>query len=145
MKLAEALLLKSDLRNRVEQLQVRLTKNAQVQEGEIPGENPGELLAELDSLLAEYKNLTVRIYETNQSTVTGAGTLSDLLVQKERLAGNLSQYSLMAIQSGYGKKLFGNGKLSSSMNLHSTWEKMTEQLHQLEMTIQKLNWQTDLL
>ena len=51
MKLAEALIRRSDIQKRIEQLRARLVMNALVQEGDQPAENPQELLAELRRLL----------------------------------------------------------------------------------------------
>ena len=48
MKLAEALSLRADLQRRIAALRERLRKNARVQEGDTPAEDPLELLAELN-------------------------------------------------------------------------------------------------
>ena len=47
MKVAEALALRADLQKRLEQLKQRLVKNARIQEGDKPEEDPVELQAEL--------------------------------------------------------------------------------------------------
>ena len=56
MKLAEALNLRADLAKRISQLSVRLQNNALVQEGEKPAENPNELIAELNGLVAQQED-----------------------------------------------------------------------------------------
>jgi hypothetical protein len=43
MKIAEALALRADLQKRLEQLKQRLVKNARIQEGDSPEEDPVEL------------------------------------------------------------------------------------------------------
>jgi len=43
MKIAEALALRADLQKRLEQLKQRLVKNARIQEGDAPEEDPAEL------------------------------------------------------------------------------------------------------
>ena len=48
MKLANALSQRSELQDRIRQLEHRLNNNAQVQEGESPAEDPEELLRELE-------------------------------------------------------------------------------------------------
>jgi len=53
MKLAEALILRSDLQKRIEQLRHRLTNNAKVQEGDAPAEKPEALLKELEGSATE--------------------------------------------------------------------------------------------
>lgn len=57
MKLAEALMERSDLKTRIEQLAARLNENAKVQEGDEPAENPAELLDELNRLYARLERL----------------------------------------------------------------------------------------
>lgn len=44
MKLAEALLLRSDLQKQLLSLKARLAENAKVQDGDLPGESPGRAL-----------------------------------------------------------------------------------------------------
>ena len=48
MKLAEALNLRADLQKRIANLKERLIKNAKVQEGDTPSENPHTLINELN-------------------------------------------------------------------------------------------------
>ena len=69
MKLAEALILRSDLQKRIEQLRVRLNNNAKVQENDKPSENPEELLNELDNNINQLKILIKQINRTNCVTV----------------------------------------------------------------------------
>ncbi len=52
MKLAEALSIRADLQNRIDQLKSRLKYSAKVQEGDQPSENVNELFKELDECLS---------------------------------------------------------------------------------------------
>ena len=58
MKLAEALNLRADVQKRIASLKERLIRNAKVQEGDVPAEDPVMLLKELDEnkqkFVAEY-------------------------------------------------------------------------------------------
>jgi hypothetical protein len=49
MRLAEALVLRADVRKRIEQLRDRIRLSALVQDGEEPPENPQELLDEVST------------------------------------------------------------------------------------------------
>ena len=51
MKLAEALQERADFNRKIEQLKVRLSASALVQEGEMPAEDPVELKKELDGVM----------------------------------------------------------------------------------------------
>ena len=52
MKLSEALIIRSDLQKRVQQIKTRLISNAKIQEGDKTIENPQDILAELDQTLS---------------------------------------------------------------------------------------------
>ena len=60
MKIAEALALRADLQKRLEQLKQRLVKNARIQEGDKPEENPVELQSELEKSAQELTELIQR-------------------------------------------------------------------------------------
>ncbi|MDO5580605.1 MAG: DIP1984 family protein [Planctomycetia bacterium] len=144
MKVAEALILKSDLRKRIEQIRDRLVKNAKVQEGDAPGEKPEDLLMELDRLLTDYESLIRRITAANQTAAAGSGTLADLIVQKKLLTIKQNYYEKMSIRAGYEKSLFGGWKQSSPAKLYAELERIKEEVHKLDTAIQQLNWQIEL-
>lgn len=58
MKLAEALQERADLNRSIEELKNRLSRNALVQEGEAPAEDPEKLRRELDASLARLAYLS---------------------------------------------------------------------------------------
>ncbi len=87
MKLAEALILRADAQKRVEQLKQRLLRNAKVQEGDTPAENPRDLIAELDRVAADLTRLIQQINRTNAATTLADGTnVSDALARRDVLA-----------------------------------------------------------
>jgi len=67
MKVAEALALRSDLQKRLEQLKQRLIKNARIQEGDKPEEDPVELQAEFEKSAQDLTQLIQRINRTNST------------------------------------------------------------------------------
>ncbi len=73
MKLAEALLERSELQTRLSLLNKRLVANARIQEGEHPAEEPDALFQELDELLERLEKLCVRINLTNSCRCRMAG------------------------------------------------------------------------
>ena len=66
MKLANALSQRSELQDRIRQLEHRLNNNAQVQEGESPAEDPEELLRELEEDYAQLEALIASINRGGQ-------------------------------------------------------------------------------
>src|SRR5678815_701946 len=86
MKLAEALILRADYQRRYSQLTQRIMRNARIQEGDDPAEDPQALLDESERLAAEVERLIQQINLTNSSTQLGTdGTLSDALATRDVL------------------------------------------------------------
>jgi hypothetical protein len=65
MTLAEALVERKGLKERLESLKQRLAVNARVQEGDAPTETPETLLAQVDAAIADLERLIVAINRTN--------------------------------------------------------------------------------
>ena len=91
MKLAEALMERSDLKTRIEQLAARLNENAKVQEGDEPAENPAELLDELNRLYARLERLMTLVNLTNARTLSDGEPLTALLARRDCLSGRIRQ------------------------------------------------------
>ena len=85
MKLAEALVLRSDIAKRMEQVKARALRNAKVQDGDKPAEDPSALMEEHDRLAAELENLISRINRTNSATPFMGATLTEALAKRDVL------------------------------------------------------------
>ena len=53
MKLAEALLIRSDLQKKLFQLKARIANNVKVQDGDSPNEDPNALIIEANQVITE--------------------------------------------------------------------------------------------
>lgn len=69
LTLAEALVERKALKQRLESLRNRLATYARVQEGEKPAEEPAELLAEVERAAADLERLIAAINRTNVATL----------------------------------------------------------------------------
>ena len=96
MKIAEALALRADLQRRLEQLKQRLVKNARIQEGDAPEEDPAELQSELEKSARELTLLIQRINRTNAASRFGAGTIADALAERDVLKIRYNVYRELA-------------------------------------------------
>jgi len=67
-KIAEALVERKALQDRLNRVNARLVANARVQEGDRPSEPPSELLEEGRRILSDIKQLTMQINRTNIQT-----------------------------------------------------------------------------
>lgn len=86
MKLAEALLERKSLKQKIESLQGRLAENAMVQEGDTPSEDPQSLMAELNSTVDALEMLIKQINATNNSAQLSDGSsISEAIVSRDML------------------------------------------------------------
>ena len=149
MKLAEALILRADLQNRLEQLRERLTMNALVQEGEEPAEKPADLLAELDSMSGKLESLIAAINLTNAATMVEGKTITELLARREVLTQRISlmRSLLDAANRTVMRGSRNEVKVRSTVpvaDLRRQTDKQAEALRKLDTSIQAANWTTDL-
>ena len=96
MKIAEALALRSDLQKRLEQLKQRLVKNARIQDGDVPAENPIELQSELEEVAQQLISMIQRINRTNAATRFDTQTLADALAERDVLKMRYNAYRELA-------------------------------------------------
>lgn len=73
MKLAEALLERKTMKERIAALKDRAVNDARVQEGDHPAENPEVLFKEITELVGSMEQLIVAINRTNIGTVLPDG------------------------------------------------------------------------
>ena len=150
MNLAEALQERADLNRKIAQLSARLKNNALVQEGEQPGEDPAELLEELNGSVQRLETLIARINRTNCETKLEGGTLTELLARKDTLVLRLQAYRELADAASQNARRATHSeiKLLSTVNvrqLQQEADRMSKALRELDNSLQAANWQTELL
>lgn len=150
MKLAEALILRSDLQKRIEQLRVRLNNNAKVQENDEPSENPEELLNELDNNINQLKILIKQINRTNCVTVSNGQTLADLIAERDALT--LKSNILRGFLNIAGQKvnLYSTTeiKIMSTVDvpaLQKELDLLSKKIRETDTELQQANWLTELI
>ena len=150
MKLAEALILRSDLQKRIEQLRVRLNNNAKVQENDEPSENPEELLNELDNNINQLKILIKQINRTNCVTVSNGQTLANLIAERDTLT--LKSHILRGFLNIAGQKvnLYSTTeiKIMSTVDvpaLQKELDLLSKKIRETDTELQQANWLTELI
>ena len=150
MKLAEALILRSDLQKRIEQLRVRLNNNAKVQENDKPSENPEELLNELDNNINQLKILIKQINRTNCVTVSNGQTLANLIAERDTLT--LKSNILRGFLNIAGQKvnLYSTTeiKIMSTVDvpaLQKELDLLSKKIRETDTKLQQANWLTELI
>ena len=151
MKLAEALLLRSDLQTKLASLQQRINSNVLIQEGDQPSEDPNALIKEAFAVNSELHALIQRIHATNAQAQTIQGqpllrvlNARDSLTQQHRI-----------LQQAIDSSQRENGRYSSSeirwiksisvAELQKQADDISRQLRQSNLEIQASNWQVDLI
>lgn len=149
MKLAEALLLRADLQKRIEQIESRLLRNAKVQEGETPAEDPHALLAELSDLIRQLETLMRRINETNAALTDAGETMTALLARRDCLrlyVQALRRFCAEAsetVMRGTRSEVVVRSAVDVR-RLQKTIDDTSKELRELDLRIQGLNWTAEL-
>lgn len=150
MKLAEALILRADRKKRLEQLKARAVRNAKVQEGDRPAEEPEALVAEVESVARELADLVKRINRTNSATPFGDGqSLSDALAERDVVALRQRLYRELAEAASisHDRHTRSEVKYVSALSVADA-QKRADELAQIYRTldarIQELNWRAEL-
>ncbi len=149
MKLAEALQERADLNRRIAQLRERLDSNATVQEGELPAENPAELLRELDSCISRLEELISTINHTNCVTMVEGRSLTQLIARRDALTLKVQCYQQFrsAASCTSQRAMRSEIKIMSTVNvpeLQAQTDRLSKELRELDNKIQQTNWTTDI-
>lgn len=151
MKLAEALILRSDMQKKYQLLVNRIEINLKGQEGESPSENPEALIRELEKLVKARTGLIQKINHTNQVTkLKSKLLLSEAIAKRDgllKLASQLHNFSQSAgsRSNRYSKSELKEVSFVNVENLRHKADKYSEEARQLDTQIQEMNWLTDLV
>ncbi|MBQ8424948.1 MAG: DIP1984 family protein [Clostridia bacterium] len=150
MKLAEALLVRSDLQKNIAQLENRLVMNAKVQEGEMPSEDPVQLMEVLNQSISDLEKIIYNINMTNSVTIVDGDPLTKLMAKKEtlllkiKILQNFVENASRKIDRYSNKEI----KVESTVNVAAEQEKidkLSKEYRILDAKIQNANWQTELI
>ena len=150
MKLAEALQERADIARRIDQLRYRLSRNATVQEGEKPAEDPNELITELDGCAARLEELMARINLTNAQTIVEGKTLTELIAKRDALNLKISVYRgfLNEASNLAGRASRSEIKILSTVNVRKLQKQLDDMSRDLRVTdnaLQQANWTVELM
>lgn len=151
MKLAEALILRSDLQKRMEQIKTRLYNNVLTQEGELPSEDPNILLKEFMSLQDELTSIIKAINRTNNNTKFNDNMmLSEALVERDAILSRKSVLSNAADrasekQDRYSRSEIKNISIIDIKKFQKEADKFSKEFRELDTKIQGMNWNIDLI
>ncbi|MEM6505429.1 MAG: DIP1984 family protein [Planctomycetota bacterium] len=150
MKLAEALLLRADMKKKLESLRSRVASNAVVQEGETPHEDPSELLMQSFGVVKDLQGLIVKINTANHANKLDDGrTLAELINEREGIA---QRHSLItnAIQSSHkepDRYSMSEIRWVAALDVKSLQKQADDlaiKIRELNAIIQEKNWRVEL-
>ena len=150
MKLAEALNLRADLQKRIANLRERLIKNAKVQEGDTPSEDPNMLLNELNENIIELENIIKLINKTNSSTYIDNESIWDIIAKRDTLGLKLSILRSFISESANKIERYSNKeiKILSTVNVaekQKEIDNLSKEYRLIDTKLQGLNWTTDII
>ena len=151
MKLAEALLLRSEHRAKVDKLESRIYNNAKVQEDMKPDEDPNQLLKELLTLHDNMATLIQQINVTNQTTMINDDlSVTDAIVLRESCRRKME--ALHRVYDSASQRDFRLTRTEIKMNvvinlsdIQKKIDELSKEIRILDTTIQEKNWLTDLI
>jgi len=156
VKLAEALAERADAVRRVEQLRARIVGSARYQEGETPAEDAQRLLVEVGAVLDELELLIRRTNRTNAAVTVGDdGTLTDALARRDVLRLRHAVITAAAdAAAGRDQRGLAVRQLRSELTMLSALpiadlreqaDALARESRELDIRIQRTNWEADLL
>ena len=151
MKLAQALILRADHQKRLAQLQERLLRNAKVQQGDKPAEDPALLMAEMEEISEALVELIQRINRTNSASELASGTmLSDALASREVLRMRNEVYRELAeaatvTQGRYSRSEIKFESTVEVAEIQDLADRLAVEYRELDARIQEANWQLELM
>lgn len=149
MKLAEALLIRSDQKKKLASLRERITRNVIVQEGETPSEDVEELLRQASGVMQEHIKIAQLINAANQTRKLADGRLlAGVLADRDAL---VHQHSLVtaAIQATnkdvtrYGLKEIKWVPQIDIAAMQKRSDDLSKNIREINIAIQAANWQLD--
>lgn len=151
MKLAEALLLRADVKKKLASLQSRAPKYAFVQEGDRPAEEPTELLAEADEAAETLRRLVFRINKTNLAAALPDGrSLTEGLAARDSLVERHRTLSLMIDACTRAPERHGVKEIRwvatvSVATLQKQSDEVARTIRETNVAIQEAGWRVELV
>lgn len=150
MKLAEALLLRSDLQKKSASLRERIAANAVVQEGDKPHEDPNELMKQSFDIQDQLSKLVTEINHANIAAKLPDGrSLTHAMAERDALTAKhgLLQAAIEATRkepSRYGQREIKWVSVIPVAKLQKQSDDIAKKLRDLNVHIQATNWKVDI-
>lgn len=149
MKLAEALSVRKDLQNKINQLEDRLKSIVKIQEGDEPDEVAEDLLSELQNASVQLEDVIYRVNRTNLHAVMDGVPITKLIARKDvltREVGILRNVLKVASaqESRYSRNEIKYVRTIDTAELRKKVDRLSAELRRVDLRIQEANWMFEL-
>lgn len=149
MKLAEALIERKALKDRIKNLEERLDRVAKVQEGDRPTEDPTALLQQLREALTALEEMVTKINRTNIAARLGEQTIMEAIARRDRLATEQQVLRRLAQLATPTRDRFARNEIRfvptvDAAAVQRDADEVTRILRDLDKEIQAANWAIEL-
>ncbi|HEY7802388.1 MAG TPA: DIP1984 family protein [Dehalococcoidia bacterium] len=144
--LADALIMRADLQRRITQLKERLLRNAKIQEGDAPAEDPADLMRQLEDVTANLVSLIQRINRTNSTSMLDDGmSISDAIARRDGIRTRHQIYRELAAAATItqGRTTRSEVKFRSTVSVKDVQriaDDLAREYRDLDTQIQSINW-----
>jgi len=150
MKLAEALIERSDLQKRIAQLKHRMGQNVKIQEGEEAAESIDSLLTEYNAANKLLMKLVKRINKTNASASFMDEKLIDAIVTRDCLSAKIKAYRELYDAAITRQHRYSRTEIKYVSCVDLSWlqkeiDSFAKDYRILDTKLQETNWNTELL
>ena len=150
MKIAEALILRSDMQKKLASLKQRVGNNVVVQEGDAPHEDPAALIAQAYAVQDELEALVVNINAANQSHALADGRkLSDAVAKRDTLVARHALITHAVASTSkepdrYSMKEIKWVAVLKVAALQKQADELAQAIREINVAIQEANWKAEL-
>ena len=149
MKLAEALSVRKDLQNKIDQLEDRLKSIVKIQEGDEPDEAAEDLLSELQNAAVQLEDVIYRVNRTNLHAVIDGVPITKLIARKDVLMKEIGILRNVlkvasAQESRYSRNEIKYVRTIDTAELRKKVDRLSAELRRVDLRIQEANWMFEL-
>lgn len=149
MKLAEALSVRKDLQNKIDQLEDRLKSIVKIQEGDEPDEAAEDLLSELQNAAVQLEDVIYRVNRTNLHAVIDGEPITKLIARKDVLTKEIGILRNVlkvasAQESRYSRNEIKYVRTIDTAELRKKVDRLSAELRRVDLLIQEANWMFEL-
>ena len=149
MKLAEALSVRKDLQNKIDQLEDRLKSIVKIQEGDEPDEAAEDLLSELQNAAVQLEDVIYRVNRTNLHAVMDGVPITKLIARKDVLTKEIGILrNVVKVAWAEERRYSGNEikyvRTIDTAELRKKVDRLSAELRRVDLRIQEANWMFEL-